>query len=158
MEMQPHSEPDVLPTHGVLLGVDFGTKRLGVSVCDRNQKFASPLQNQQRQGPNGDARFFRKIIEEFHPVGIVVGLPVHMSGDESKKSREARAFGQWLHQTTELPVGYFDERYTTALADGLLFQTDMTARQRKAKRDKLAAQILLQNFLNSRSATDTDAG
>jgi putative Holliday junction resolvase len=157
MEMQPHSEPDVLPEHGVLLGVDFGTKRLGISISDRDQKFASPLHNQQRQGPQGDARFFRKIIEEFNPVGILVGLPVHMSGDESRKSREARAFGKWLQQTTGLPVGFHDERYTTALADGLLFQTDMSSRQRKAKRDKLAAQILLQNFLRSRNQQDPDA-
>lgn len=154
MEISPVNEPDSLPRTGVLLGIDYGTKRVGVSVCDREQRIASPLHNHQRQGIQGDARFFRGVVDEFRPVGLVVGLPVHMSGDESQKSREARSFGKWLQDTTGLPIAFHDERFTSAHAESLLLQTEMTKKQRKARMDKLAAQILLQNFLDARRTSD----
>ncbi|OYV83422.1 MAG: Holliday junction resolvase RuvX, partial [Planctomycetia bacterium 21-64-5] len=84
-------------------------------------------------------------------VGFVVGLPVHLSGRESEKSREARQFGEWLAETTGLPVAYFDERFTTAEADQFLGAAELTKKQRAARRDKLAAQIMLAAFLESTS-------
>ncbi|MCA9161234.1 MAG: Holliday junction resolvase RuvX, partial [Planctomycetales bacterium] len=79
-----------------------------------------------------------------------VGLPVHMSGDESEKSQEARRYAKWLSRLTDLPVAFQDERYSSLMAESMLLQADFTKKQRMARIDKLAAQILLQNFIDAR--------
>ena len=83
---------------------------------------------------------------------LVVGLPVHMlSGEEGEKAREARAFGEWASDVTELPVAFHDERLTTASAELLLMEAGFSKQQRKARLDKLAAQIMLQSYLDRRA-------
>jgi putative Holliday junction resolvase len=74
---------------------------------------------------------------------------VHLCGQESQKSIEARAFGNWLWDVTGVPVEYFDERFTTAEADELLGASKLTKKQRQARRDQLAAQIMLTAYLES---------
>ena len=142
--------PQELPVFGVLLGIDYGTKRVGVAVSDRDQKFSSPLHNYQRQGLQADTRFFRNVVAEYRPVGIVVGLPIHLSGDESEKSREARKFAAWLSECTGLPHCFQDERFSSFQAEQLMSAADLTKKQRKDRIDKLAAQILLQTFIEKR--------
>ncbi len=83
----------ILPVSGRLLGIDFGTVRIGVAISDANQKIASPLETYTRRNAKLDAEHFTKLVKQESVVGIVVGLPVHMSGDESKKSLEVREFG-----------------------------------------------------------------
>lgn len=139
-----------IPKSGVVLGIDYGTKRIGVSVSDREQKFSSPLHNHTRQGTQGDERFFRKVVAEYRPVGLVVGLPLHMNGNESEKSKEATRFAAWLSKVTSLPYTFQDERLTSYQAERLLLAADMTNKQRKERMDKLAAQILLQMWLDAR--------
>ena len=80
----------------------------------------------------------------------VVGLPVHLDGRESDKSREARRFGQWLAGVTSLPVELFDERFTSVQAEELLMTAELTSKQRKQRIDKLAAQIMLSAISNRR--------
>ena len=149
-EESNHSRTPDLPDAGVLLGIDYGTKRVGVAVSDRDQKFSSPLYNHQRQGTQGDTRFFKTLVEEYQPVGMVVGLPIHLSGDESEKSREARKFAEWLSSVTGLPYCFQDERFSSFQAECLMTDAALTKKQRKDRIDKIAAQILLQNFLESR--------
>jgi putative Holliday junction resolvase len=96
-----------------------------------------------------DAEHFAKLVKQESVVGIVVGLPVHMSGDESKKSLEAREFGRWLSETTATPVTWIDERYTTALARQTLAVSQMSARKKQAMVDKIAAQAILSAFLET---------
>ena len=139
----------VFPTQGVLLGLDYGTKRVGVAVSTREQTIASPLENYTRQRKQHDGRHLTRLAEEYQAVGLVVGLPVHMSGEESQKSAEARVFGDWLSEVSGLPVCFWDERFTTATAELYLQQVDFTKKKRKARLDKLAAQIMLQAFLDS---------
>ncbi len=147
---RPVEQPAILPRDGVLLGIDYGTKRVGIAVSDMYQKYASPLFNHQRQGRQADERFFLKLIPEYRPVGLVVGLPIHLSGDESEKSREARRFAAWLSGLFSLPADFQDERFSSFQAEQLMLQAELNARQRKARIDKLAAQILLQTFLDRR--------
>ena len=156
-ELQPAGDDakqakPIVPESGVLFGIDYGTKRVGVSVSDRDQKFSSPLHNYQRQGPQGDKRFFVELVDEYRPVGLVVGLPIHLSGDESEKSREARKFAEWLNSITGLPYCFQDERFTSFQAERILAAAELTQKQRKERIDKLAAQILLQTFLEARHA------
>lgn len=138
-----------LPTTGRLAGVDFGTVRVGVAVSDVSQTLASPLDNYKRASKEQDADYFRRLVNDEGVVGLVVGLPVHMSGDESQKSQEAREFGEWLTEVTGLPVDFYDERFSSSIADDLLATGQLTKKQRQKRRDMLAAQVILASYLES---------
>ena len=138
-----------VPLRGRLLGLDYGTKRVGLALSNFEQTIATPLETYQRRDVKQDERYLLKTVQEHFVAGLVVGLPVHMSGDEGEKAREARAFGEWAAGVTKLPVSFTDERYTTALADEHLRSARVSPKKRKELRDKLAAQILLQTFLES---------
>lgn len=142
---------------GRLLGVDHGTVRIGLAVCDSEQRVASPLDTYRRRDPAQDARFFSAIAAEYGAVGWVVGLPLHMSGAESTASRECRQFAAWLTATTGLPVAFQDERYTSAAADEALAAAGLNPKQRRERLDKVAAQFILQAYLDSRAASDEPA-
>jgi putative Holliday junction resolvase len=132
-----------------LLGIDYGSKRIGLAVSDPDRKIASPLTTYKRADRDADARYFQQVIEAEQIGQLVVGLPIHLSGDESAKSVEARAFGKWLHKLTGLPVVFADERFSTVEAESALWNAGLTHKKRKARRDRLAAQILLQGYLEA---------
>ena len=138
-----------VPARGTLLGIDFGTRRIGIAVSTPDQTIASPLENYNRRNETEDAAVLKKMAREYQAVGLVVGLPVHMSGDEGGRAKEARKFGEWASRMVGLPVVYWDERYTSAMAELYLQQSNLSAEKRKAKLDKVAAQLMLQGFLNS---------
>jgi putative Holliday junction resolvase len=142
------------PRQGRLAGIDYGTVRIGVALCDPDQRLASPAENYTRRSPADDARWFQRLVQEERVVGLVVGLPVHTSGQESHKSIEAQEFGRWLGELTGLPVCFFDERYTSAHAEALLLEAGLTSKRRKERLDKLAAQIMLAAFLESSRSGD----
>lgn len=141
-----------------IAGIDYGTVRVGIALADETVGIASPFANHTRRGEEGDAAFFRKFAEDEAICRFVVGLPVHLDGRESQKSVEARAFGNWLQKTTGVPVVFFDERFTTAQADELLTFAGMTKKQKKARRDQLAAQIMLTAYLESDRRGQDDPG
>jgi putative Holliday junction resolvase len=130
-----------------VLGIDYGSVRIGLAVSDAERKIASPLATYERLDPKRDAEFYVKLAQEEDIGQIVVGLPVHTNGREGVKAAEARAFGKWLEQTTGLPVAFFDERFTTVQAEQILWSAGLTNKKRKARRDRLAAQIMLQAYL-----------
>lgn len=140
----------LLPTAGRLLGVDFGTVRIGIAISDARQSLASPLDNYTRGSKQQDAAYFQQLVRAEDIVGFVVGLPVHMSGDESQKSKQVREFGSWLEQSTGQPVTYYDERFSSALADEFLAAGELSKKQRQKRRDMLAAQIILSSYLESK--------
>jgi len=143
-----------LPRHGRLLGLDFGTRRIGIAVSDEEQKFASPLENYSRSQREADARRLQAVAEEYRAAGLVVGLPLHMGGEEGQKAGEARRFGAWAASVTSLPVTFWDERLTTSLAEEYLRAAQLSPKKRKLRLDKVAAQIMLQSFLDSRGRQD----
>jgi len=132
-----------------LLGVDYGNVRIGLAVSDPDRKIASPLATYRRRGPEADARYFRELIEQEDLGQLVVGLPVHLSGREGQVAADARAFGQGLGEVTGLPVVFFDERFTTIEAESALWSAGLTHRQREERRDRVAAQMLLQAYLDA---------
>jgi putative Holliday junction resolvase len=147
-----------LQEKGRVAGIDFGTVRIGIAISDADRTIASPLENYTRRGPQQDAERFRRFVAEEDVRLFVVGLPVHLSGEESQKSQEARQFGQWLEKTTGVPVTYFDERFTSVEAEQHLISADMTRKKRKARMDKLAAQILLAAYLESQGRSSESPG
>ena len=131
---------------------------IGVALSDPGQSIASPYEIYNRGSESKDANYFKQLVSEEQVVGFVVGLPVHMSGDESQKSVEARAFGAWLTRTTGLPVDWMDERFSTAMAREVLSQSILSPKRKKARLDKIAAQILLSAYLESHAPDrSTDA-
>ena len=132
-----------------IAGIDYGTVRIGIAMADTEIGIASPYENYSRRTPDLDGKYLKALATEEQIERFVVGLPVHLSGHESQKSNEARAFGEWLHDVTGVAVEYFDERFTTAEADELLGAVKFTKKQRQARRDQLAAQIMLTAYLES---------
>jgi putative Holliday junction resolvase len=132
-----------------LLGVDFGTVRVGLAITDEMRIIASPLATYERGVESEDAAFFRQLVEREEVGRFVVGLPLHMSGDEGGKATEARQFGSWLAEVTSLPVTYWDERFTTVDAEAHLRSAGLSSQRRKNRRDRVAAQILLQSYLEA---------
>jgi putative Holliday junction resolvase len=135
---------------GRLLGIDTGTKRVGLAISDADRIIASPLTTLERQNPESDAQFFRDLIARETVVGIIVGLPMHTDGREGAKAKEAREYGDWLATITGLPVEYADERFTTVHAESALWDAGLTHQKRKDRRDRVAAQIMLQAFLDDK--------
>ena len=137
-------------TSGRIAGIDFGTVRIGIAVSDPRQTIASPYENYTRKDPAQDARRFQRLVSEEEIVQFVVGLPIHLDGNESAKSLEARDFGKWLEQQTGIPVDYHDERFTSVEAENQLLAVDMSRAKRQQRLDMLAAQLLLAAYLESR--------
>jgi putative Holliday junction resolvase len=138
-----------LPRTGRLVGVDYGTVRIGLAITDPTQSISSPLAIYSRRNERLDQQFFENLVRQEQVAGFVVGLPVHMSGDESRMSAEATSFGQWLRRITGLPLVWFDERHTSSMAQEIFREVKRTRKQKKKLIDKLAAQILLKNYLES---------
>ncbi len=137
---------------GRLLGVDTGTKRVGLAISDPDQIVASPLATLERRDATSDARYFRDLVAREGVGGIIVGLPLHTDGREGVKAAEARAYAKWLGEITGLPVEFADERFTTVQAESALWEAGLTHQRRKSRRDRLAAQIMLQAYLDHASA------
>ncbi|MBI1346974.1 Holliday junction resolvase RuvX [bacterium] len=141
-----------LPRRGVLVGVDHGRKRIGLAVTDVNQTMALPLTTLVSKSPQHDAPLLRQVRDDYCAVGWVVGLPLHMSGDESAQSQLVRKFGIWLAEITERPVIYWDERLTSSAAEAILWSLGESPSRNKARIDGLAAQAILQAYLRDRPA------
>ncbi len=136
-------------TTGRLLGVDYGTVRVGLAICDAERRIASPLTTYVRRGASRDAEYFRALVAAESVVGLLVGLPIHNDGREGVKAQEARAYGAWFAVETGLPVTFYDERFSTALAESALWAAGLTHKRRKERRDSVAAQMVLQAYLDA---------
>ena len=137
-----------------LLGIDFGSVRIGLAVSDPDHKFSFPLEIRTRQGLAGDGAFFRAVVEREEIGGLVVGLPIHLDGRESIKSAEARTFAAWLAELTGLGVAFYDERFTSVQAEHALWDAGLTHKKRKERRDAVAAQMMLQAYLDAGCPAD----
>jgi putative Holliday junction resolvase len=141
-----------------ILAIDPGKARLGLAVSDPERRIASPLTTWTRRDAEQDARFLGKLIADEAVALIVIGLPVHLDGREGKQAKAARVFGAWLAQRTGLPCVFWDERFTTREAETHLWDAGLTHKRRKERRDRVAAQILLQSYLDAGCPAETAAG
>ena len=132
-----------------LLGIDYGKVRVGLAVSDPERRIASPLVTYERKDDERDAHFFKELVREEEIGLLVIGLPMHNDGREGELAEAARKYGDWLHEVTGLPIAYWDERFTTREAEEHLQMAGLTRAQRKARRDRVAAQIILQTFIEA---------
>jgi putative Holliday junction resolvase len=145
---------DALPARGRLLGIDPGTRRIGVAVSDEDRTLATPIEVVPRTGNGTDhRRRIAAIAGEWEAVGLVVGLPRHLDGREGTSAVFARAEGEALGDTTGLPVAFYDERLTSVMAERSLTASGVPASKQRGKVDMLAAAVLLQAFLDATTET-----
>lgn len=135
----------------IILGVDFGDKRTGLAVSDPSEFLASGICTVTADGKRALAAKIARIAAERKCEKIVLGEPVNMNGSRGPRAQRVRDFGELLGAATGLPVEYFDERCTTVEAHSFLDVTDTRGKRRKQVVDTLAAQIILQDYLDSRS-------
>ena len=131
------------------LGVDYGTKRVGLAISDGLGLTARPLQVVARTAV---VKRVQELHEEYTVTTMVVGLPTGLSGQEGASAAGARALGDELSHATGIPVEYLDERFTSNLAEDALLQSGMKRRERRETVDKVAAAIILQDYLDIRAA------
>ncbi|MFM9010858.1 MAG: Holliday junction resolvase RuvX, partial [Planctomycetota bacterium] len=123
-----------------------------VAICDAARIICSPLCVHLTSGDReGDAAYFRRLAGDESIAGFVVGLPVHADGTDSAMSAEVERFGAWLGRVTDLPVTFHDERYTSREAAGMLAGVGLTRDRKKSLADAVAAQVILQSWLECRS-------
>ena len=134
-----------------ILGVDYGSKRVGLSMSDPCGSIASPMGIRHRVSASQDSEYFRELVRNYQLARIIVGLPVHTDGTECDKAQEAKRYGAWLAAELGLPVELWDERFTAAEAETPLRRTSTRRKTRKKRRDMLAAQIMLQSYLDAES-------
>ena len=137
----------VLPPTGKLLGLDLGTKTIGVAVADGMRYSATPLETIRRSKFTIDAERLLQLIEENRAVGIVLGLPLNMDGSEGPRVQSTRAFARNLAKLTEIPIVFWDERLSTSAVTRTLIEADVRRDKRREVVDKLAASYILQGAL-----------
>jgi putative holliday junction resolvase len=133
-----------------VLGLDVGARRIGVAVSDPLGITAQGLETLHRKNKRSDLAYFERLIREYEVKEIVVGLPLRMSGDEGAQAEKIRAFAEDLRKRFGLPVHFWDERLTSAEANRLLRETDLSISKRGQAVDRMAAVLILQGWMESR--------
>ncbi len=138
----------LLPGRGVLIGLDLGTKTIGVAASDPDRRIAAPVETIARARFNHDAKRILALAAERKAAGLVLGLPINMDGSEGPRAQSTRAFARNLAQLTELPIALWDERLSTAAVERALIEADASRAKRKAVIDAHAATFILQGALD----------
>lgn len=137
-----------LPPTGKLLGLDLGTRTIGVAVSDALRYSATPLETIKRTKFTADANRLVELVAENAVVGLVLGLPLNMDGTEGPRVQSTRAFARNLAQRIGLPIVFWDERLSTSAVTRMLIEADMRRDRRAEVVDKLAASYILQGALD----------
>ncbi|MGI6377547.1 Holliday junction resolvase RuvX [bacterium] len=133
-----------------ILGLDLGTKTLGIAISDEREIIATGLENFEFKPFDFKAAYQRvqEIVELYKVQEIVIGLPYHLHGEQSKGVEMVLRFKAQLEEELKLPVVTFDERWTTKIATSYLLEADVSRKKRKKVIDKLAAVVILQDYLD----------
>ena len=132
------------------LGIDYGTRRIGLAVSDGLGLTAQGLETLERTDPEEDIAALADLIRERGVEEIVVGRPLNLDGSEGPAAVEAGEFADLLRERCGVPVLLWDERLSTAQAERMMLDADVSRRVRKKSRDRIAAQLILQSFLDAR--------
>ena len=133
---------------GALVGLDLGTKTIGVAVSDGMRTIATPLTTIKRKKFTLDADALSEIIKERQLKGIILGLPRNMDGTEGPRAQSTRAFARNLAQVIDLPMAFWDERLSTVAAERTLLEADTSRKRRAEVIDHVAASYILQGALD----------
>ena len=141
------------PSHAIagrVLGLDVGSRRIGIAISDPLGITAQGLETLQRRNKRFDLEALERIVREYEVREIVVGLPLRMSGAEGTQSEKMQVFAEDLRRRFRLPVHLWDERLTSAEANRLLRETELSIEKRAKAVDRMAAVLILQGWMESR--------
>jgi putative holliday junction resolvase len=140
-------EQDAVPR---LMGLDVGNRRIGVAVSDGLGLIAQPVLTLIRKKPREDLRSLARLVRKYSCTEIVIGNPLHLSGNQSHQAEKTQAFAQLLADETKLPVHLWDERLTTTEAHRILYESGRPRTEHRGLVDQVAAVIILQGFMDAR--------
>ena len=136
-----------------VLGLDVGSKRIGLAVSDPLRLTAQGLETIQRRNKRYDFEQLEKIVHEYRVGEVVVGYPLRMSGSEGVQAEKMQHFAKELRRRLNLPVHLWDERLTSAQANRILRETEMSIKRRGEVVDRLAAVLILQSWMDAKANT-----
>jgi putative pre-16S rRNA nuclease len=142
----------LLPPKARLIGVDLGTKTIGLALSDVERRIGTPLLTIERKKFTGDAERLIAEIERFEVFALIVGLPLNMDGSEGPRAQATRAFLRNLSRLNATPVAFWDERLSTATVNRSLIENDVSRARRAAVVDQMAAAYILQGALDRLAA------
>lgn len=142
---------------GRILGIDYGTRRLGLAISDALGMIATPLSVETVASMSEAVAVTRKVAGERGVERVVVGLPINMNGTQGPMAAEVLLFVEKLKEASGLPVVTWDERLSTGMVERVLLEADLSRGRRKEVRDKLAAQVILQGYLDAQPGALHDA-
>lgn len=150
--------PARLPRHARLMGVDLGTKTIGLAISDVERRFANPLRTIRRVKFGVDAAALVAAADEFDVAALVIGLPLNMDGSEGPRVQSTRAFVRNMAPLTPRPFVFWDERLSTAAVTRTLIEQDASRARRAEVVDRMAAAYILQGALDrlARLAREAD--
>ncbi|MTI16367.1 Holliday junction resolvase RuvX [Rhodobacteraceae bacterium RKSG542] len=131
-----------------IIGIDLGTKTIGLALSDIGLSIASPLETIKRKKFTLDVERLFALCNEYNVGGLVIGLPLNMDGSEGPRVQATRAFVRNLHNLNPMPITYWDERLSTAAVTRTLLEADRSRARRAELVDKMAASYILQGFLD----------
>jgi putative Holliday junction resolvase len=137
-----------LPARGTLIGLDLGTRTIGVASSDPDRRLATGVETIERKNFASDAARLNELAAERKAVGFVLGLPINMDGSEGPRAQSTRAFARNFARLTELPIALWDERLSTAAVERELIAADVTRARRAKVIDQHAALFILQGALD----------
>ena len=140
--------PQHIPARGALIGLDLGTKTIGVAASDPDRRLATGVETVTRNAFSADAARLLALALERRAVGFVLGLPINMDGSEGPRAQSTRAFARNLARLTELPIALWDERLSTAAVERELIAADVSRAKRAKVIDQHAAVFILQGALD----------
>jgi putative Holliday junction resolvase len=141
-----------------LLGLDVGDRTIGLALSDESATLASGLRTLRRSGLQQDLRELADLARDREVGAVVVGLPRSLDGSEGPQARKVRAFVKALEKAVDVPVTTWDERFTTVAAEHALVEGGVSRARRKELVDKVAAVLILQNYLDYRKTAPLEAG
>ncbi len=147
-DFSPETLRATLPAGQRLLGLDLGSKTIGLALCDVGLQFASPLQTIRREKFTQDALRLAAIIKKHQIGALILGLPRNMDGTEGPRAQATRAFARNLQAIVPLPLLFWDERLSTVSAERVLIEADMSRAKRAEAIDAAAAAVILQGLLD----------
>lgn len=149
MTTDPERPKPAWPERGRILALDPGQVRIGAAICDSDRKIASPLEIWTRKGNDPDSRWLSGIVKREEIDALIIGVPIRSQGEEGESAKRARGFALWAARVSGLPFRMVDESFTTKFAETALWDMGLSHQKRRARRDSIAAQMLLQGYIDA---------
>jgi putative Holliday junction resolvase len=140
--------PSLLGKEARLLGLDVGTKTIGLALSDVTRNIATPYDTIRRTKFTSDARILADIVDKMEVGALIIGLPLNLDGSEGPRAQSARAFARNLGKHIALPIAFWDERLSTAAVERHLIEADASRKRRAEVVDRMAAAYILQGALD----------